>query len=184
MSTILRCLNSSAKLREELRSGADSVTLTLQDATGTVVDIAVTLRAMRQRFDGREDVVLVMPDGHFITVTLAVPTARNADVEVLHPGDVIDLINSDGPDWITLALEQYLRWQENVILWGIPGPAPDGPYAQHPVLHALPVTVRSDLADMVWAGRRIVAIKTLRRNLPGLGLKDAKIFLDALEHFC
>lgn len=55
----------------------------------------------------------------------------------------------------------------------------DGPYADHPVLSALPRGVRQRIADQIGHDKKIGAIKTLRDALP-MSLKDAKDTIDGL----
>jgi hypothetical protein len=58
----------------------------------------------------------------------------------------------------------------------------DGPYANHPVLSALPREVRQRIADQLKHDRKIGAIKTLRDALDvDISIKDAKDIIDGLH---
>lgn len=61
--------------------------------------------------------------------------------------------------------------------------AADDPYADHPVLSALPPALRQRIADQIRHGKKIGAIKTLRDALDGdIGLAEAKDVIDGLPH--
>ena len=47
------------------------------------------------------------------------------------------------------ALEEYLRWQADIIVCSRPKPLDDGPYSHHPRLCELPRTVREAIATAV-----------------------------------
>ena len=81
------------------------------------------------------------------------------------------------------AAEQYLRWLEPLMTRPVPVTADDSPYAHHPVLRTLSLGIRTHIADQLAVGRRIAAIKTVRDNVSGLALRDAKTFVDALEYW-
>ncbi|WP_165827890.1 SHOCT domain-containing protein [Mycobacterium colombiense] len=71
---------------------------------------------------------------------------------------------------------------EEQITSGDPEDFGDGPYADHPMLSALPRGVRQRIADQIRRDRRIGAIKTLRDAVgPHLGLKEAKDIIDGLD---
>ena len=58
----------------------------------------------------------------------------------------------------------------------------DDPYADHPVLSALPREVRQQIADQLKRDRRIAAIKILREALDGdISIKDAQRIIDGLQ---
>ena len=186
MTHLLRCLTTSSELREAARTNTPSVALWLLDTDDTVADIEVTVRAVWSEPAGRDRLICVLPCGHFISLILPAATDAGAAVEIVDPQRVIDLINtadSDHPNWMVAAAEQYLRWLEPLMTRPVPVTADDSPYAHHPVLRTLSLGIRTHIADQLAVGRRIAAIKTVRDNVSGLALRDAKTFVDALEYW-
>lgn len=186
MTETLRCLTSSAELRHAAATATSTVDLWLLDRDDTVVDVEVTIRALRPESDGRDRVICVLPCGHFTSLILPAPSDPGAVVEILEPETVIDRLNTAGDegriDETVAALELYLRWKEQVMA----GPAPEAgnvPYSLHPVLRARGRDLRIALADHMAAGRRIDAIKLLRTDIAGLGLRESKTFIDALAYW-
>jgi ribosomal protein L7/L12 len=61
--------------------------------------------------------------------------------------------------------------------------ADEGPYADHPVLSALPCDVRQQIADQLKVGKKIGAIALLREAIgtKEIGLRDAKDIIDGLQ---
>ncbi|WP_071288549.1 hypothetical protein [Mycolicibacterium llatzerense] len=186
MTEILRCLTSSAELRNAADTAAPMVDLWLLDRDDTVVEVEVTIRAVRPEPDGRDRMICVLPCGHFASLILPAPSDAGAVVEIVEPDVVIDRLNTAGDadriDETVAALELYLHWKEQVMA----GPAPEAgnvPYSLHPVLRARGRDLRIALADHMAAGRRIDAIKLLRTDVAGLGLRESKTFIDALAHW-
>lgn len=55
------------------------------------------------------------------------------------------------------------------------------PYADHPILSTLPVSVRQQVSEYVALNKPINAIKVTRDAMPGLGLKEAKELIEELR---
>jgi hypothetical protein len=72
--------------------------------------------------------------------------------------------------------------REQQLPSGDPESLGDGPYADHPMLSALPREVRQEIANQIRLGGKIEAIRTLRDAVgPHLRLKEAKDIIDGLD---
>ena len=110
--------------------------------------------------------------------------ASEADVVgVVDPGrSTGKVIALDAPPPLPVrALEEYLRWQEEEILWNRQTTSEDGPYTDHPRLGGLPREVREQVADSIGEGKVIRAIKVLRDGCPGMSLSAALTVIEALR---
>lgn len=110
-----------------------------------------------------------------------------AEIVVYQPVEASVLVMREGrgentPPLVVMRLEKHLAHQAQMILGYVSQPADDGPYAQHPVMHDLPLAVREDIAEAIDSGHVIVALAILRNNRPELSLIDAHVIVTALRH--
>jgi hypothetical protein len=189
----LSCTTSTSAIRLQLRqwSGWLHVDLAAKSA-GYVhcADVAVDLVAPLA--EGAVEIACVAHNGAAFTLALP-PLGGSEDVGVVDPGASAVRVfgpeprprpqsdRNSVPQLQVDALEEYLRWQERYILFGYPPPVDDGPFAQHARLRRYPLEAREEIAAALANRRHIRAIKCVRDTEPKIGLREAKIIVDALR---
>ena len=119
-----------------------------------------------------------LPNGIQLTLDLG----GDDEVRIRESGALQRFLKRGWPDAV-FALEQYLRWCEESMLWAEPAVPQDGPFSNHPDLADLPRAQRDRLAKLIAEGRRTSAIKMLRVSTPGLGLATALDMVNGLQYW-
>lgn len=180
----LICLTPASELRELLYAGRRQLIVTFRFYHCDYYR-NVTIVAVRAAEDGAERVDCMFRNGDVITLLLPTEESGQNVVGLVNPGRMATkVIALEAPPPLQIrALEEYLRWQEEQILWGRSNPAEDGPYTQHPRLGELPRTVREQIAACIGDGRTIRAIKVLGESCPGMLFSDAVTVVHALRQY-
>ena len=158
----LICLTPASELRELLRAGRRRVIVAFRFYYCDYYR-DVTIVAVHRTDDRVERVECMFRNGDAITLLLPALESSLDVVGIVDPGRATGKVTAlDAPPPLPVrALEEYLRWQEEEILWSRQTTSEDGPYTHHPRLGGLPREVREQDADSIGEGKVIRAIKVL-----------------------
>jgi len=128
------CLTPASEVRHQLQIDANHVTVEFQ-LDGVVYRRYVTVASRRVTGNGDEYLDCVLPNATMISLVLASADGGLDSVGIVSPDHCTSdrIINENAsPSLDLLGLEEWLRWQQERILWGDREAVDDGPYAKHP----------------------------------------------------
>lgn len=159
----LSCLTAASEIRGLLRKGRHRLWLEFE-CFDRIIYRNVVLAGIHPGCGGADRVTVLLRNAVSVSLVLSPEGPGSNTVKILDPNRAAPAVVSTdlSPPIELLALEEYMRWQDALIIRRWPERIDYGPYADHPRVRELPLVAREQLAYDISRGRVLSAVMVIK----------------------